>query len=129
MPRPDNDRTLITAGKNGEYLHNRNGIVIEHGRDIFGWKLVRCVTDEQARLANRTIPDNNASIFIKRRDGQPIVLGPPDGNTKRDALAASRAARSRSKVLWSLIGSQGSQHAHPWGFPWRINATGGTEPT
>lgn len=44
------------------HLHHRDGVVIEHCRDIFGWELVCCVTDEQTSLADGTITDNNASV-------------------------------------------------------------------
>lgn len=40
-------------------IHDGNGIVIEDGRYIFGRELVRCVADEQARLADGTVTDND----------------------------------------------------------------------
>jgi len=45
----------------GRYLHYRDGIVIEDGRDVFGREFVGRVADEQAGLADSTVTDNDAS--------------------------------------------------------------------
>lgn len=40
--------------------HYGDGVVVEHGRDIFRGELVGGVADEQTCLANRTVADNDA---------------------------------------------------------------------
>lgn len=48
----------------GRDSHDSNGIVVEDGRDVFGWELVGCVGDEEARFAHGTVTDDNASVGL-----------------------------------------------------------------
>lgn len=40
-------------------LHDSNGIVIEDGRNVFRWELVRGIGDQKAGLSDSTITDDN----------------------------------------------------------------------
>lgn len=40
--------------------HNRNCVVVEDCRDIFGGKLVCCVADEKTGLSNSTVTNDDA---------------------------------------------------------------------
>lgn len=46
----------------GRDIHYGDGIVVEDGRDVFRGELVGCIADEQARLADGTVTDNDTSV-------------------------------------------------------------------
>jgi hypothetical protein len=43
-------------------VHDCNGIVIEHGGNVFGGELVGSVADEKTSLANCTVSNNDTSV-------------------------------------------------------------------
>ena len=49
------------------HLHDSDGIVVKNGRNIFRRELVGGVADEEARLANSTIADDDAPAGGQRR--------------------------------------------------------------
>lgn len=53
---------MVCLGNCGMYVHHRDGIVVEYGRNIFRRELVGCVADEQARLPDGTVTDNDTPV-------------------------------------------------------------------
>ena len=56
------------------HSHHCDSIIVEHSRDIFGRELVRGVTYEKARLANRTVANDYASRGRNARSA--IIVAP-----------------------------------------------------
>jgi hypothetical protein len=47
-------------------VHYRDGIIVEDCRDVFRGELVGSVADEQARLTDGTVTDDDTPIVSKR---------------------------------------------------------------
>jgi len=52
----------VSGGQNGRNSHYSDGIVVEDGRHVFRGEFVRGVADEETGLADRTVPDHDASV-------------------------------------------------------------------
>lgn len=75
-PRPCRKvRSTGLVPARAEDSHYSHGIVVKHRRDIVGRKLICCVADQQARLANGTITDHYASVRVSRL-GDPYMHAP-----------------------------------------------------
>jgi hypothetical protein len=59
-PLPKNCRQCGQRAEK-ESSHNGDGVVVEHGGDIFRGELVGGVADEQTCLADSTVTDDDAS--------------------------------------------------------------------
>ena len=69
VANPDQDSTsapkLTSCVKQTERVgfatdHDRDGVVVEHGRYVLGWKFVGRVGNEQAGLTDRTVTNDHA---------------------------------------------------------------------
>jgi len=55
-------RGVVYRGSCGMYVHYRDGIVVEDGRNIFRRELVCGIADEQARLTDGTVADDDTPV-------------------------------------------------------------------
>lgn len=53
--------------------HHSDCIIVEHGGNIFGRELIRCVRDKKASLPHSTITDHDTSV--RWVTGQPRLKG------------------------------------------------------
>ena len=60
--RAGSGREHASDGK--AHSHDGNGIIVEDGRDVFRGELVGGVADEQARLADGTVTDDDTSARV-----------------------------------------------------------------
>jgi len=63
--RENKEKEEIQARHRGCHSHDGNGVVVEHGGNIFRGEFVSRVADEEACFANGTVTDDNTSIGVE----------------------------------------------------------------